>query len=204
MKLPCKSVWISYLRFLTLFLLVFLPVYAGAGYFNSRFPERARIISLSWEAGVPLVPVMVWPYLSLYFVYAIPLLTLRPREINRLTIQSIVAVLVSGAIFLIFPTRAGFQKVPADMTSDALRAVAAIDTPFNLIPSLHVVCAALILFSCASASSRGARVLMMIWLVLLAASTFFVHQHHLIDIVTAVALAYGVRRLIPIDEREAS
>ena len=73
-----------------------------------------------------------------------------------------------------------------------------VDTPHNLVPSLHVAFAALILLGCAERGPKfwawgyGA------WLVLMSASTVLVHQHHLLDVISGLGLAFIMRRIFPL------
>ncbi len=86
----------------------------------------------------------------------------------------------------------GFYRVFFDF-------LGSVDTPHNLAPSLHVAFAALIVFSCAERTTPFLSLFYVLWLAALAASTVFVHQHHLIDVATGLVLAVSVRRLSPID-----
>ena len=199
LRLSDPSLWRGWLLFLGLFLLIFLPVYIGAGYLNALWPERAWRLYLPWETQIPLVPWMVWPYLSLYTVYLLPLLHLDPAGLRRLALQSVAAVLVAGVVFLAFPSRSGFAPVDVDsLHGPVVRLIALVDTPFNLVPSLHVTCAALILLACAQVAAPRLRWAYFAWMAVLALSTVLVHQHHLIDIVAGFALAAAARLALPI------
>lgn len=193
----------AWLRFLAVFLAFFLPVYAGSGALNAWMPERAVQLYLPWEKDIPLVPWMIWPYLSLYTVYLLPLFHLDAARMKRLTLQSVVVVLAAGLVFLLLPVTSGFPP-RADAHGPMLRLIALVDTPYNLVPSLHVACAALILLACGERARPALRVFYLLWFAVLAASTVLVHQHHLVDVAAGYALAFIVRRLLPLNAAPAS
>lgn len=200
MPLPGRAHWLAYLRFLSLFLAIFLPVYAGSGHLLAQLPDRSIPLHFAWEKDIPLVPWMIWPYLSLFSLYLLPLLHLSPQEMNRLARQSVLAVVVAGVFFLAVPARMGFSPTAVTGLHEPLfRLIALVDTPCNLMPSLHVTGAALIVLGCCTARlSRRATWMYRLWLATLAVSTVLVHQHHLIDVIAGFALALAARRLIPL------
>lgn len=205
MPLTSRAHWLAYLRFLAVFLAIFLPVYAGSGHLLAQLPDRSIPLHFAWEKDIPLVPWMIWPYLSLFSLYLLPLLHLSPQEMRRLARQSVLAVGVAGILFVAMPTQAGFPPTAVTGLHEPLfRLITLVDTPFNLMPSLHVTGAALIVLGCCTAR-LGLRAIWMyrLWLATLALSTVLVHQHHLIDVIGGFALALAVRRLIPLSDSSA-
>jgi membrane-associated phospholipid phosphatase len=72
-----------------------------------------------------------------------------------------------------------------------------IDLPHNMAPALHVVFSALILFAALDASRlTPTKILWWSWLILICASTILVHQHHLLDVISGLAMATLSRRWI--------
>lgn len=193
---------LPWLRFVAVFLAFFLPVYLGAGALTAWWPERVLRLHFAWEPDIPLVPWMVWPYLSLYSVYLLPLFHMDAAQMRRLTWQSVAAVLVAGISFLALPAMLGYP-LRGQRSDFLLKIIDLIDTPYNTMPSLHVACAALILLGCAERAAPRLRALYLAWLAVLAVSTVLVHQHHLIDVATGLLLAVGLRRLLPLDASPA-
>jgi membrane-associated phospholipid phosphatase len=73
----------------------------------------------------------------------------------------------------------------------------AVDMPHNMVPSLHVVFSALILLALTGATtSESYRLFWYGWLLVICASTMLVHQHHLIDVIAGLALAFLLRKRI--------
>jgi membrane-associated phospholipid phosphatase len=144
-----------------------------------------------WELSLPFVPGFVWVYLSMYVLFVLPGFLLAPRELVPLAKRLVAGTLASGVVFLLVPSHLGFpREVPPDPVQAAIYArIFSLDLPHNMAPSLHVVWSALFLAALARASSMAARGFFWTWLVLIAASTVFVHQHHLVDVVSGLGLA---------------
>jgi membrane-associated phospholipid phosphatase len=193
---------LAWLRFVAVFLVFFFPVYLGAGALTALWPERVMQLHLPWEPDIPMVPWMVWPYLSLYSVYLLPLFHMNPEQMRRLTWQSVAAVLVAGITFLALPAMPSYP-LRGQRSDFMLKVIDLIDTPYNTMPSLHVACAALILLGCGERASRPLRTLYLVWLTLLAVSTVLVHQHHLVDLASGFLLAVAIRRVLPLDAAPA-
>lgn len=199
MHLPSQKIWFAYLRFLSLFLAVFLPVYVGSGHLLTQLPDRSIPLYFEWEKDIPLVPWMIWPYLSLFSLYGLPLLHSSEEDMKRLSMQSVLAVWVAGIFFVLMPTQAGFPPTLVTGLHEPLfRLIARVDTPFNLVPSLHVTGATLIVLGCSERIGGRATWVYRIWLAILAVSTILVHQHHILDVMAGFGLALAARRAVPL------
>lgn len=191
---------VAYSRFLAWFAVLFFPMYLCAG-FVSAWSGRAFHLYLPFETQIPLIPWMIIPYFSLYTVFLVPLFLVPAQEMPGLTRQSVATLLIAFGAFLLVPGQLGFTREPVDGVFGPLFDVMArVDTPHNLVPSLHVAFAALILWGCAARAPWWVRWIFAGWLLLLAVSTVLVHQHHLVDVATGLTLAVAVRRLIPLSD----
>jgi hypothetical protein len=97
------------------------------------------------------------------------------------------------------PARLGFvREVPeSGLIETIYSTLFAVDMPHIMVPSLHVVFSTLILLALANASAgEQNKILWYGWLMVICASTLLVHQHHLIDVVAGLALAFALRRII--------
>jgi membrane-associated phospholipid phosphatase len=65
-----------------------------------------------------------------------------------------------------------------------------IDRPFNLVPALHVIFSCAIALACADFARPAVRIALWGWLAVIVASTLFVHQHHLLDLLVAFAIVF--------------
>jgi membrane-associated phospholipid phosphatase len=199
MTWPDRSRCIAYLKFLALFCLFFFPVFFGAGYLQ-RASERPIDLYMAWETKMPFVPSMIFPYLSLFPLFALPLFHLSPQALGILSRQSTLALLIAGVVFVAAPARLGFAPRPtAGSLQPLYDFIDFVDStrPFTAAPSLHVAFAALILLSCAAAAPRPLAAFYYVWLAVLSASTLLTHQHHLADVAGGLALALCVRAIFP-------
>ena len=65
---------------------------------------------------------------------------------------------------------------------------------YNLVPSLHVAFAAICALAYARARGAAAALVFGTWAAAIAASTVLLHQHHLVDVATGLALAAWAER----------
>jgi len=158
----------------------------GSRHYSLFFEEELRL---------PFVPEFIWLYLSMYVLFILPPFLLNPGELKRLAKELILATCISGIAFLILPAQLGFSRsLPAeDLYRGIFQSLFSVDQPFNLVPSLHVVYSTSISLALIARANTFVRRLLSVWLVLIVSSTVLVHQHHLLDVITGVALALLMR-----------
>lgn len=197
---PDKARWIAYLKFMLVFYALFFPVYFGTQYLPPLRP--ALLLYFDWETRIPLIPWMIWPYMTLLTAFSVPLVQMTPAEMHRLTLQSTVPLIAAGVCFVAVPCRLGFSAVEVDgLHGPIFAALHAIDTPHNLVPSLHVAFGALILLGAHEVTVAGLRPIYLAWLVAMMCAVVLVHQHHIIDVATGLAAAVIARALLPFRSR---
>lgn len=187
----------AWLRFLMIFYLWFFPAYFGAAAL-AQASGRAHELFMAWELAIPLLPWAIIPYVGVIPLYAAPAFQMQARDIARLSRQTTAATLLAFAVFVLAPTRVAYRPEALPEPWATAFAYGALPTPYNAAPSLHVAFAALILGACADSAGRAPRVFYAVAFMLVAASTVLTHQHHLVDVVAGLALAFLVRRLWPI------
>lgn len=186
---PDRAVVRAWIRMVGVFYAVFLPVYFGAGAVAAH-ADRARVLAFPFEAGIPLVPWMIWPYLSIGTLFLLPLFHLEVDDIDRLSRRIAAAIVVAGVAFVALPQRMLFPPRRVDGLEAPLFALLdAVDTPHNLAPSLHVAIAGLIVLAVLRRAPSWLAALYALWFAILSASTVLVHQHHLVDVAAGLALA---------------
>lgn len=176
--------------------IVFFTVYPATNWLTG-LNSRHFSLFLSDELHIPLLPEFIWLYLSMYVLFFLPPFYLAPAEIKRLAMELIIATLVAGVMFLLLPARLGFSRtLPADeLYRDLFGGLFYLDAPYNLVPSLHVVYSVAIILAVTGAAGKCQRALLFTWLVLIVSSTVLVHQHHLLDVFSGLALVVLVRYL---------
>ncbi|MCC6132133.1 MAG: Ser/Thr and Tyr protein phosphatase [Acidobacteria bacterium] len=184
------SLWVS---------IAFFSIYPTCNWAGSLRSHTFGLY-LSAELSIPLVPEMVWVYLSMYVLFLTPPFVLGKEAMKRLGRRLIVGTLLAGAVFLAVPTHLGFpRELPSGPLLRAIyEKIFAVDLPHNMVPSLHVVYSALFLLAfIAEGSRKGLAPLWGLWLVLISSSTVLVHQHHLLDVVSGLGLAVFLHLRLP-------
>lgn len=194
---PDRRTLRGYLCYALSLLAVFLPVYGGS---NWLAEWRGGVTSLywSWELGLPFVPGLIVVYHSINLLFLTPLFWLPGPRMPRLAQRMLAALLISSVVFLIFPVELGFPRHqdagPLQPVYDALYAV---DRPYNLFPSLHIALSTLVTMAVGGEHPGRGRGLMLAWLIAICISVVLVHQHHVIDVIGGLALAWLCQRWLP-------
>ena len=180
----------------------FFGVYPTLNAFTASRSSHFLLFA-DWELWIPFCPAWIWVYLSFYALFPLPPVWMPSPALRALGKQLILGTLISGAIFGLLPARIGFERVlPSDPFYQSLFSrLFALDLPHNLVPSLHVVYTYLICMGIVPYARMPVRGVFLVWLGLIMASTLLVHQHHVLDIVGAVALSVWMRRIFPVKER---
>ena len=195
---PDEVRWRAFLKFMALFYLFFFPFYFGAGHIAAGTRDTYGLY-WSWERDIPLVPWMIWPYLTLFSLFLLPLFHMSAAQIATLSRQSTATLVIAGTVFLLVPTHLGFAPVIVeDIHQPLFGLLAKVDTPHNLVPSLHVAFSTLILLGCAEQAPLSLARVYLFWLLIMSASTILVHQHHIFDVISGLVLALLMRRIFPL------
>jgi len=168
---------------------LFLVVYSGCNWITG---QRGQVGSFyfQWERAIPFVPFMILPYMSIdLFFIAAPFLCRTDEELQIFSRRVVAAILIAGVCFLLFPLRFAFPRPHA---SGWLGAIfdwfRGMDSPFNLLPSLHAALL-LLLIDLYARNLRGVFLFAaMFWFFLIGLSPLLTYQHHVIDIVGGFVL----------------
>jgi protein-tyrosine phosphatase/membrane-associated phospholipid phosphatase len=179
--------------------LLFLVVY---GMINTYTSTRADVGSFrwDWEMKIPFIAWMIAPYMSLdLFFVSSPFFCQTSEERSVLVRRIAFAILFSGICFLLFPLKCTYVK--PDHVDGALGWVfanfLAVDKPFNQCPSLHIVLSGILAPHFARRAPKGLKPVVYAWFGLIAVSTLFTYQHHLIDVIGGALLALLVFKMFP-------
>ena len=174
--------------------LVTYAVYPTVNWLASLRSQRYDFIT-PWDAMIPLVPEFIFVYFSFFFPFlALPFWLVGQPDTDALGKRQVAGSLICGLIFVLFPGNLAFDRVIPD--AEPYRSIFSlmffVDKPHNLLPSLHIVYTALTCTAiCKAQWLRGRHWLcglMVVWSVAICASTMLVHQHHVLDVVTALML----------------
>jgi hypothetical protein len=177
-----------------------LVIFHGADYLTSLHEYRARI-HLDAELSIPFVPAMVLGYVSINLLFVMaPFVLRRRRELHALTITMAVMILVAGIGFLLVPSEAAFAAHDLSEEGSVLNSLIAVAKRValrhNMVPSLHIALGTICVMAYADRAHPFGKALLYGWATLIAASTLLIHQHHLIDVVTGLGLAWAGKRFL--------
>jgi membrane-associated phospholipid phosphatase len=169
---------------------LFALVYNGCLELTSLRHDVGRLY-FDWELSrIPLVPAMAVPYWSLNLLFVGAFFVCRDgRELRTLSVRLAAATVVAGFCYVLVPLESGFRRPPIQGPFAPLFALLdATDLPYNLAPSLHVTMAVILGATYVSRSRVALRPVVAAWFVLIAASTLFTWQHHIIDVASGGVL----------------
>jgi membrane-associated phospholipid phosphatase len=197
---PTVEDWWPHLRRFTLLSVLiaaeFTVVYYGADWITAHHALRIHAYGTS-ELRIPLVPVMVVPYMTMYVIFLFAPFVLRSTaDLDRFAAALARVIVIAGVAFVLLPAQPGFTPVSttASIWDPWLRLASALSRTYNLVPSLHVALFTVAAATYASRVSMWLCVMLGTWLVIVAASTVLTHQHHLIDVVAGLLLGgWGAR-----------
>lgn len=178
-----------------LFLLVFVIFYGGANYFNS-FRNEGFDPSIGIDAYIPFVSHFVYFYFATYIVVIAPFLFLKdPKDYyDAFKILSF-TIIASSIFFVAFPTYMIRPEIALTSFSDKMVLLLwKIDQPHNLLPSLHVSASFLSAFIC-NKFNKKIGIVLIILALLISASTVFVKQHYILDVITGFLFAVMAYKL---------
>src|SRR5437762_4443310 len=170
--------------------ILFLVVYGGCNWITSSRSDVGTFY-FEWERGIPFVPFLILPYMSIdLFFIAAPFLCRTNEQLRVFSQRVTAAILVAGICFLLFPLRFAFPRPHSNGWTGALFDwFRAIDAPYNLFPSLHAALWLLLVDFYARRFRAFLFTGALIWLALVGLSPALTYQHHLIDILGGFALA---------------
>lgn len=179
--------------------IAFAALYCGlavAAYFlyplTNHGPNRI-FLETALDRGMPLVPVMVVPYVSLIPLIGVAaLVALRGgwRNLQGYALAVAIAITVCCAVYLVAQSYVARPEVTGHGLLDQwVRDVYAADRPYDDFPSTHTTLATIIAVYCYRAMRRTG-VVIAFWCVLIIASTVLIHQHYLADIAGGLVVAW--------------
>ena len=160
----------------------------------------SRNIALPFETNIPFLEWMIVPYLSsgIFFIWSF----VQVKTLNELRVlsQRILLVTVCATLFFVFyPLHFSIIKpeIRSPFCQVLFQFLACVDKPYNQLPSLHVAYSLIFWQSISvTLTNRAQQLLLAICLMLIAVSTVFTYQHHVLDIVSGLLLGYAAIRFI--------
>lgn len=181
---------------LMLYLPVFLIWFAVLEHAVSS-PDMCWVSYLPIDDKIPFLPAFILAYVTWYPYLLVPALILLFKEEREPFIRYAAFIIAGFSISLlicsIWPNCQNLRPTDVDTSNlfgFLIQGIYSADTPTNVLPSMHVVGSmAVISASFDSPTLRKARWPIVIWGLLICASTVFVKQHSILDVFAALALA---------------
>ncbi|MBU6351349.1 MAG: phosphatase PAP2 family protein [Chloroflexi bacterium] len=152
-----------------------------------HFTTRHRLDDL-----IPFLPIFALPYFSAYVLGNGAYLFLREdANFTRILLGYLLIYLLSNISYLLLPTRVERreQLTPDTASTHILARFQHLSKPFNNFPSMHVsycLFSALVVATYADNEWGG---VLLVWAGVVALSTLFTKQHHLLDVAAGALLA---------------
>lgn len=183
----------SYLLWMLPVSVVFFGLYPTVNLFTATRSDTLALW-LPAELDIPFIPAFIWVYFSMYLIILLPVFFINQREQKRLATELMVLTAVAAVLFLLFPARLGFERqLPLDPLYRSLfEPLWSLDRPHNLAPSLHVAWSYSAVLAVTQRPRGWISWALYSWLIAIALSTLFVHQHHLLDVVSGGLLSFIV------------
>lgn len=193
MPLPAPAAWSFRCRHLLLNGLAFGLCYPLANLLAQRLGVT-RGVALPLDAAIPFLPWMILPYSCSGLFFCASFLLVRSRaEVALLSRRLLLATLAGGLVFFLYPLHFQLPRPPvqAPWLDRMFQVLALVDRPYNQFPSLHVAYC-MLFWSALQARAAQAHVLLRValaaTLLLVALSTVFTYQHHLLDVAGGLLL----------------
>lgn len=180
--------------------LTFLAVLAIAyTHIGASTMPRSGALSLmtSLDEAIPLMPEMVFAYVSIYFFWtpAIFMSSVTVGQFSRLVFVMGIALFLGLAIHQYMPSAYPRPTLPASDSSFSvafLRWYYTLDHPNNTFPSTHCVAVIILLCFMRERLRPLAHFAYEVWGSLIFASTVLIKQHYIVDVVGGIILGAAV------------
>jgi membrane-associated phospholipid phosphatase len=147
------------------------------------------------DSAIPVVPVFVVPYNSLQpYIYAtlVLFLLLRTKYFQSACLAMITVWFISYGFYYFLQSEVVRPVLTGtDVFSKAVMNVYAGDNQFNDFPSLHTSLSTILAIHWVKVN-KPLGIVLSIWTGLIVASTLFVKQHYIADMLFGLALAFGL------------
>jgi len=173
-------------------------LYGGTNHIANGFSDKAQMY-FDWELGIEIVPWMILIYISFYLILVLGFFACRDREaIKSYCYSMILSSFIAAVVFLVFPGELGYSRAEdVGVFKPLYDWLYRIDKPVNMYPSLHITSSMIATYFISDSTKKAwVRVGVWTWFVAIGFSVILVHQHHLFDIVTGLALGLFVRRVV--------
>lgn len=160
--------------------------------------QTTRDIAFAFEKQIPFLPWMIIPYLcsGVFFVWSFVQVK-TGDQLRLLSQRLLLATVCASFFFMLYPLRFSLPRPEMDSPLCAwlFQTLALFDKPYNQLPSLHIAYCVIFWRALVGTLPHSyQRWLLAGSLLLVALSTLFTYQHHLLDVVAGLLL--GIATLL--------
>lgn len=158
------------------------------------------------DRAIPFIPVFVFPYFTWHLLFPGLLIYFMFKSRNdfmHLSINMFTGMTIALLIYAVLPSSIDLRPaVLGNSISEKICAVLyAMDTPTNVLPSIHVSSTVSIILAVRVSESlknrRAVKTVIYIVSALIILSTMFIKQHSIYDVVSGAALSIVLWYIIP-------
>lgn len=132
----------------------------------------------------------LWFYLSFFLFIPVGYLFCPLPRVRSLMYMMQLCALASGVIYFIYPTTMEYPTfTEVSLSTQILTTLISIDSPQNLLPSLHVSLTLVVLKALWSTQRKCLTALYLIWAIAICVSVLILKRHLFIDVVTGALMA---------------
>ncbi|MGI6112921.1 MAG: phosphatase PAP2 family protein [Mahellales bacterium] len=168
-------------------------------HYCENYLEPKYVIESFLDNYIPFIKEFIIAYLFWFLYMAIGVIYLGLRSVKdyyKLIIFMFSGMLICYIIYIIFPN--GLDLRPDisgnDMFSSLVKFIHKVDTPTNVCPSIHVFNSIAVHVALVRSSllegKKGYKAASLIAMLLICASTVFVKQHSIVDLIWGVVLGF--------------
>lgn len=167
-------------------------MYLGMNWYSHHY-QIQNFFYWQWELNIPLIEWFILVYFSAYLSFLPVFFGLDFNGHLNIAKALIVSGIIGCFIFFIYPTSCAYTRDLNEIQHFKyfFQFLWGQDNPVTLMPSFHVAMSGIFLLPIIKATKLGKiKFLYLIWLALICLSIVLVHQHHVVDIFSGLALSY--------------
>ncbi|MBO4235243.1 MAG: phosphatase PAP2 family protein [Firmicutes bacterium] len=174
------------------FYILAIPLYFITHLIASNLPHHNA--SLPLDSSIPFVASFIWIYVLAYLQWFVGYVALARSDesiCKKYFGGELIAKILCAIIFILIPTTMVRPEICAcDASSNLVRWMYTIDSPDNLLPSIHCMESWLVARGLAKTNApKPAKIIMWAFTILVCLSVVFVKQHVVVDIAAGILVA---------------
>jgi len=196
--LNLKNLWLRASLWLLILGPGFFLIYGSVNRFTAT-REAVPSLFLNFEHFIPVVPWHILPYMLLDVMFVASLFMCRSiTELDQHAKRLMSGIIIAVTCFLLWPLKFGFERPQLEGFWGILHGkLIEFDLPYNQAPSLHIILLVLVAIVFLRHLPRWLAIPTLIWSGIICISVLTTHQHHIIDIVTAIPVTLFILCLFP-------